>query len=110
MVRQDSHLARFTGDYNNIRIPFNVDRLLRRIVVTPDMHRVHHSVEDDETNSNFGFNLSCWDRLFGTYRRQPRHGVRGRRDDLGPVPGAAGDLQHMTSAKLFPQPGLDGFT
>ncbi len=48
--------------------------MLRWIVVTPDMHRVHHSVEDDEANSNFGFNLSWWDRLFGTYRDQPRHG------------------------------------
>jgi len=56
-------------------------------VVTPDMHRVHHSVEDDETNSNFGFNLPWWDRLFGTYRAQPRAGhaamsigIRGYRD------------------------------
>jgi sterol desaturase/sphingolipid hydroxylase (fatty acid hydroxylase superfamily) len=45
--------------------------------VTPDMHRVHHSVEDDETNSNFGFNLPWWDRLFGTYRDQPRRGHVG---------------------------------
>ena len=48
--------------------------MLRWFVVTPDMHRVHHSVEDDETNSNFGFNLPWWDRLFGTYRAQPRAG------------------------------------
>jgi sterol desaturase/sphingolipid hydroxylase (fatty acid hydroxylase superfamily) len=48
--------------------------VLRGFVVTPDMHRVHHSVEDDETNSNFGFNLPWWDRLFGTYRAQPRSG------------------------------------
>ena len=46
-------------------------------VVTPDMHRIHHSVEDDEANSNFGFNLSWWDRLFGTYRDQPRGGHDG---------------------------------
>ena len=45
--------------------------------MTPDMHRVHHSVEDDETNSNFGFNLSWWDRLLGTYRAQPRGGHQG---------------------------------
>ena len=50
--------------------------MLRWLIVTPDMHRVHHSVEDDETNSNFGFNLSCWDRVFGTYREQPRAGHR----------------------------------
>ena len=47
------------------------------VVVTPDMHRLHHSVEDDEANSNFGFNLPWWDRLFGTYRDQPRAGHQG---------------------------------
>jgi sterol desaturase/sphingolipid hydroxylase (fatty acid hydroxylase superfamily) len=61
-------------NHGNIRIPAGVDRMLRWAVVTPDMHRVHHSVEDDETNSNFGFNLPWWDRLFGTYRAQPRAG------------------------------------
>ena len=61
-------------NHSNVRIPVGIDRLLRLLVVTPDMHRVHHSVEDDETNSNFGFNLPWWDRLFGTYRAQPRGG------------------------------------
>lgn len=61
-------------NHGNIRLPLGLDRVLRLFVVTPDMHRVHHSVEDDETNSNFGFNLSLWDRLFGTYRPQPRAG------------------------------------
>lgn len=61
-------------NHANIALPGAVDRVLRLIVVTPDMHRVHHSVEDDETNSNFGFNLPWWDRLFGTYRAQPRAG------------------------------------
>ena len=61
-------------NHGNIRIPAGLDRLLRLVVVTPDMHRVHHCVEDDETNSNFGFNLPWWDRLFGTYRAQPRGG------------------------------------
>ncbi|MBA4177409.1 MAG: fatty acid hydroxylase [Leptothrix sp. (in: Bacteria)] len=61
-------------NHGNIRLPAAVDRVLRWIVVTPDMHRVHHSVEDDETNSNFGFNLPWWDRLFGTYRARPRAG------------------------------------
>jgi sterol desaturase/sphingolipid hydroxylase (fatty acid hydroxylase superfamily) len=46
-------------------------------MVTPDMHRVHHSVEDDESNCNFGFNLAWWDRLLGTYREQPRAGQLG---------------------------------
>ncbi|HED19143.1 MAG TPA: sterol desaturase family protein [Gammaproteobacteria bacterium] len=61
-------------NHSNIRLPEAVDRMLRWLVVTPDMHRVHHSVEDDEANSNFGFNLPWWDRLFGTYRDQPRAG------------------------------------
>ena len=61
-------------NHGNIRLPATFDRVLRTFVVTPDMHRVHHSVEEDETNSNFGFNLPWWDRLFGTYRAQPRAG------------------------------------
>jgi len=61
-------------NHGNISLPKGADRVLRWIVVTPDMHRVHHSAEDDETNSNFGFNLPWWDRLFGTYRDQPRAG------------------------------------
>ncbi|GMQ89187.1 MAG: sterol desaturase family protein [Gammaproteobacteria bacterium] len=61
-------------NHSNIRIPKAIDRIVRWLVVTPDMHRVHHSVEDDEANSNFGFNLPWWDRLFGTYRDQPRAG------------------------------------
>ncbi len=61
-------------NHGNVRIPVTLDGILRWLVVTPDMHRVHHSVEDDEANSNFGFNLPWWDRLFGTYRDQPRSG------------------------------------
>ena len=61
-------------NHSNVRLHLGLDRILRRVVVTPDMHRVHHSVEDDEANSNFGFNLPWWDRLFGTYRDQPRAG------------------------------------
>ncbi len=61
-------------NHGNIGLPATLDRILRWVVVTPDMHRVHHSIEDDETNSNFGFNLPWWDRLFGTYRDQPRAG------------------------------------
>ena len=61
-------------NHSNIRLPMLVDRLLRLIVVTPDMHRVHHSVIPEETNSNFGFNLPWWDRLLGTYKAQPKAG------------------------------------
>jgi len=61
-------------NHGNVRLPPALDRVLRLAVVTPDMHRVHHSIEDHETNSNFGFNLSLWDRLFGTYKAQPDAG------------------------------------
>ncbi len=61
-------------NHANVNIPVAFDRLLRLIVVTPDMHRVHHSVRPSETNSNFGFNLPWWDRLFRTYRAQPEDG------------------------------------
>ncbi len=61
-------------NHGNVGLPLRLDRVLRWVLVTPDMHRVHHSVEDDEANSNFGFSLTWWDRLFGTYREQPRAG------------------------------------
>ena len=64
-------------NHSNIRIPLELDRILRLIVVTPDMHRVHHSVHPQETNSNFGFNLPWWDRLLGTYHAQPWEGHEG---------------------------------
>ena len=61
-------------NHSNVRMPLWLDRIVRWIVVTPDMHRVHHSVFPRETNSNFGFNLPWWDRLMGTYRDQPVDG------------------------------------
>jgi sterol desaturase/sphingolipid hydroxylase (fatty acid hydroxylase superfamily) len=61
-------------NHANVRIPPAIEPALRWLVVTPDMHRVHHSIERDETNSNFGFNLPLWDRLFGTYKAQPAAG------------------------------------
>jgi sterol desaturase/sphingolipid hydroxylase (fatty acid hydroxylase superfamily) len=61
-------------NHSNIRLPEKIDRVLRLVVVTPDMHRVHHSVIIRETNSNYGFNLPWWDRLFGTYKVQPAKG------------------------------------
>lgn len=64
-------------NHGNFFIPLGLDRPLRLLVVTPDMHRVHHSVFPTETNSNFGFNLPWWDRLLGTYRPQPRQGHEG---------------------------------
>jgi sterol desaturase/sphingolipid hydroxylase (fatty acid hydroxylase superfamily) len=64
-------------NHSNVRIALGLDRILRWILVTPDMHRVHHSIHPNETNSNFGFNLPWWDRLLGTYRAQPRDGHEG---------------------------------
>jgi sterol desaturase/sphingolipid hydroxylase (fatty acid hydroxylase superfamily) len=64
-------------NHGNLKLPIALDRILRLVVVTPDMHRVHHSVLPFETNSNFGFNMPWWDRLMGTYRQQPRHGHEG---------------------------------
>ncbi|WP_420267664.1 sterol desaturase family protein [Halomonas lysinitropha] len=64
-------------NHGNVRLPARADRWLRLVVVTPDMHRVHHSIIRRETDSNFGFNLPWWDRLFGTYRDQPAAGHLG---------------------------------
>jgi sterol desaturase/sphingolipid hydroxylase (fatty acid hydroxylase superfamily) len=64
-------------NHGNVRIPVGLDGWLRWLMVTPDMHRVHHSVVVGETNSNFGFNLPWWDRLLGTYRDQPGAGHEG---------------------------------
>src|ERR1700687_3471662 len=66
-------------NHGNAHIPARLDRYLRWFVVTPDMHRVHHSIVVNETNSNFGFNLPWWDRLLGTYREQPAAGHQGMR-------------------------------
>ena len=64
-------------NHANVRIPDRVERVLRWFIVTPDMHRVHHSVLRNETDSNYGFSLSWWDRLFATYVAQPRDGHTG---------------------------------
>lgn len=61
-------------NHANARLPLSLDRWLRWIIVTPDMHRVHHSADRPETNSNFGFNLPWWDRVFRTYKDQPEAG------------------------------------
>lgn len=61
-------------NHANIKLPLGLDAVLRRILVTPDMHRVHHSVHRHEHDSNYGFALSIWDRIFGTYIAQPEKG------------------------------------
>lgn len=111
-------------NHSNISLSRTSDRVLRWIVVTPDMHRVHHSVLIDETNSNFGFNLPWWDRLFCTYRDQPRAGhenmtiglnmfrdpadLRLDRMLIQPLIGPAGDYtiqgQDSTSSERTPPP------
>jgi sterol desaturase/sphingolipid hydroxylase (fatty acid hydroxylase superfamily) len=64
-------------NHGNVSLPQRLDGVMRWVVVTPDMHRVHHSVIPNETNSNFGFNLPWWDRLLGTYKAQPAGGHQG---------------------------------
>jgi sterol desaturase/sphingolipid hydroxylase (fatty acid hydroxylase superfamily) len=64
-------------NHSNVRLPRWFDRVIRLLVVTPDMHRVHHSVDRREANTNFGFNLPWWDFLLGTYRAQPTAGHEG---------------------------------
>jgi sterol desaturase/sphingolipid hydroxylase (fatty acid hydroxylase superfamily) len=64
-------------NHANLRLPLTLDRVLRLFMVTPDMHRVHHSTLKRETDSNYGFNLPWWDRLFGTYTAQPSAGHDG---------------------------------
>ena len=64
-------------NHANLKMPTVLDGFPRIFLVTPDFHRVHHSIVAMETNSNFGFSLSCWDRLFGTYRAQPEAGHEG---------------------------------
>jgi len=61
-------------NHANVRLPLGLDKIVRLLFVTPDMHRVHHSFHRDETDSNYGFNLAIWDRMFGTYINQPRDG------------------------------------
>jgi sterol desaturase/sphingolipid hydroxylase (fatty acid hydroxylase superfamily) len=70
--------------HSNLRLPAGLDRVLRWVIVTPDMHRIHHSVRREEHDSNFGFGLTLWDRLFGTYRAMPRDGHDGMTIGLTP--------------------------
>ena len=72
-------------NHSNWRLPESLDRRLRLLLVTPDMHRVHHSSRVEETNSNFGFNMPWWDRLFGSYRAQPALGHQDMQIGLAPL-------------------------
>ncbi|MBD1575560.1 sterol desaturase family protein [Vibrio sp. S11_S32] len=70
-------------NHSNVRLNLKFDALLRKFVVTPDMHRIHHSVHLNETNSNYGFCLSIWDRCFGSYIAEPKDGHRDMQIGLG---------------------------
>jgi sterol desaturase/sphingolipid hydroxylase (fatty acid hydroxylase superfamily) len=87
-------------NHGNVRLPLALDRKLRLLFVTPEMHRVHHSVVIKEYNSNFGFNLPWWDRLLGTYRAQPAAGHEGMTIGLALIR----DPQKLTLPRLFIQP------
>lgn len=90
-------------NHANVRMPLWLDRLLRWIVVTPDMHRVHHSVLVRETNSNFGFNLPWWDRWLGTYRAQPQEGHLGMQIGLAEFR----DRRWLRLDRMLRQPWVD---
>lgn len=89
--------------HSNIRLTLGLDALLRAFLVTPDMHRIHHSVILDETNSNFGFNLALWDRLLGTYRDKPKQGQEKMKIGLGILR----DWRDLRLGRLLAQPFLD---
>jgi sterol desaturase/sphingolipid hydroxylase (fatty acid hydroxylase superfamily) len=93
-------------NHGNVRIPLRLDALLRWLVVTPDMHRVHHSARSEETNANFGFNLPWWDRLFGTYRDQPAFGHEAMVLGIEPFRGE-GELR-LDQMLVQPLRGADG--
>lgn len=87
-------------NHSNIALPAWLDRIVRQILVTPDMHRVHHSVIRGETDSNYGFNLSIWDRLFGTYIDQPSKGHKGMVIGLPPYEASPGPTKFSWSLAL----------
>ncbi|MBZ0251693.1 MAG: sterol desaturase family protein, partial [Burkholderiales bacterium] len=91
-------------NHGNVTLPAGLDRALRRLVVTPDMHRIHHSMEAAEANSNYGFNLAWWDRIFGTYRAEaslPQERMR-----IG-VAGITGDERAVSLPGLLAIPFVD---
>ncbi len=88
-------------NHSNVKIPPGLDYYLRKLIVTPDMHRVHHSQIPSETNSNFGFNISLWDRLFGSYQDQPSLGHDGIEIGLKDY-NNSDQAKHLPSLLLMP--------
>jgi sterol desaturase/sphingolipid hydroxylase (fatty acid hydroxylase superfamily) len=91
-------------NHANVRLPARIDAALRRVIVTPDMHRIHHSMAMAETNSNYGFNLAWWDRLFGTYRAASS--LPQERMAIG-VEGITGDDRAVSIAGMLAMPFAD---
>lgn len=87
-------------NHSNAYIPEKLDRYLRRIIVTPDMHRIHHSIHKIETNSNYGFNVPWWDRIFGTYTEKPAEGQLQMEIGLDTIPES--EAIHLHSLLLQP--------
>ena len=87
-------------NHANVNLPGWLDRILRVFIVTPDMHRVHHSTERKEHDTNFGFSLSLWDRLFGTYTDQPEGGHQGMRIGLSAY--RSGESSHLLWSLALP--------
>lgn len=87
-------------NHSNLRLAPHLDKWLRRVLVTPDMHRVHHSVLIEETNSNYGFFIPWWDRLFKTYRDQPKNGHQGMQIGIAELR----DMKEMRIDRLLLQP------
>lgn len=87
-------------NHANLRLPIIVDKTLRLLIVTPDMHRIHHSIIEAETNSNYGFSLSLWDRIFKTYRRAPEGGHDAMTIGLADMQDSSPNL--LTASLLFP--------
>ena len=90
-------------NHSNLRVPAELDRVVRWLVVTPDMHRVHHSTDPSELNRNFGFNLPWWDRLLGTYKAQPQAGHEGMTIGIEEVQ----DPARLTLLRLLALPFVD---
>jgi len=90
-------------NHSNVFLPSGIDRVLRLFVVTPEMHRVHHSIILRETNSNFGFNVPWWDRLLGTYRDQPANGHEGMTIGVSHIR----DPGRLTLPRLIVMPFVD---
>lgn len=93
-------------NHGNLKLPLGLDRVLRLFVVTPDMHRVHHSTDPAEANSNFGFNLPWWDRIFGTYTPQPAAGHEAMEIGVGHIRGSqVQPIWQLLSMPFVKEPG-----